>query len=92
MAAGRVQRRQERTPRIEAQFPSAHVGAALDLLHLVDMAWHDCYGKEPVKNLFGITSAHPAATDRVAPEISGLPRCYGWFASSTSTVMSRSRW
>jgi len=44
MAVGSAQRRQERTPRIEAQFPSAHVEAALDLLHLADMAWHDCYG------------------------------------------------
>jgi len=44
MAVGSAQRRQERAPRIEAQFPSAHVEAALDLLHLADMAWHDCYG------------------------------------------------
>ena len=31
------------TPRIEARFSSADVEAALDLLHLADMAWHDCY-------------------------------------------------
>jgi hypothetical protein len=44
MAIGSSQRRQERKPRIEAQFSSKDVEAALDLLHLADMAWHDCYG------------------------------------------------
>lgn len=44
MAVGSLQRRQERKPRIEAQFPAEEVDAALDLLHLADMAWHDCYG------------------------------------------------
>ena len=44
MAIGSKQRRLERKPRIEAQFSPAEVEAALDLLHLADMAWHDCYG------------------------------------------------
>ncbi|GAB3899101.1 hypothetical protein ACFQ1S_03865 [Kibdelosporangium lantanae] len=44
MAVGSAQRRQERKPRIEGQFSSADVEAALDLLQLVDMAWHDCFG------------------------------------------------
>ena len=44
MAIGSEQRRNERRPRIEAAFPASHVDAALDLLHLADMAWHDCYG------------------------------------------------
>ena len=44
MAIGSEQRRTERRQRIEAQFPSSHIEAALDLLHLTDMAWHDCYG------------------------------------------------
>ncbi|MFF1608775.1 hypothetical protein ACFVYA_13420 [Amycolatopsis sp. NPDC058278] len=44
MTVGSEQRRQARTPRIEAQFSSADVEAALDLLHLADMAWHDCCG------------------------------------------------
>lgn len=44
MAIGSEQRRQARKPRIEALFASREVGAALDLLHLTDMAWHDCYG------------------------------------------------
>ncbi|RZS36903.1 hypothetical protein EV193_106137 [Herbihabitans rhizosphaerae] len=45
MAVGSEQRRQERRPRIEARFPSDQVEAALDLLHLTDMAWHDCYSE-----------------------------------------------
>lgn len=44
MAVGSEQRRQERRPRIEASFAPGEVEAALDLLHLTDMAWHDCYG------------------------------------------------
>jgi hypothetical protein len=44
MAIGSQQRRGERRPRIRAEFPRDHVDAALDLLHLGDMAWHDCYG------------------------------------------------
>ena len=27
-------------------FPDGQVEAALDLLHLADVAWHDCYGPE----------------------------------------------
>jgi hypothetical protein len=46
MAIGSAQRREERRQSIEATFPSNHVEAALDLLHLTDMAWHDCYGPE----------------------------------------------
>ncbi|MET3421436.1 hypothetical protein BJ973_000648 [Actinoplanes tereljensis] len=44
MALGSDQRRKERRQRIKATFPNSHVEAALDLLHLTDMAWHDCYG------------------------------------------------
>lgn len=44
MAIGSEQRRQERKPHIEELFASGEVEAALDLLHLADMAWHDCYG------------------------------------------------
>lgn len=44
MAVGSEQRRAERRPRIEAKFPKDQVDAALDLLHLADYAWHDCYG------------------------------------------------
>ena len=44
MAIGSEQRRQQRRPLIAASFPDEQVEAALDLLHLTDMAWHDCYG------------------------------------------------
>ncbi|MGN9910085.1 hypothetical protein ACTMTJ_21280 [Phytohabitans sp. LJ34] len=44
MAVGSAQRRQERKPLVEASFAPREVEAALDLLHLTDMAWHDCYG------------------------------------------------
>lgn len=44
MALGSEQRREERRPRIEGMFTAQQVEAALDLLHLTDMAWHDCYG------------------------------------------------
>jgi len=44
MALGSDQRRAERRPRIEATFPAGHAEAALDLLHLTDLAWHDCFG------------------------------------------------
>jgi hypothetical protein len=44
MAIGSDQRRRERRPRIMRQFDPREVEAALDLLALVDMAWHDCYG------------------------------------------------
>ena len=44
MAIGSEQRRAERRPLVAAAFPTDQVDAALDLLHLVDMAWHDCYG------------------------------------------------
>jgi hypothetical protein len=44
MAIGSEQRRRERKPRIQALFAGDQVEAVLDLLHLTDMAWHDCYG------------------------------------------------
>jgi hypothetical protein len=44
MAIGSEQRRQERRLRVEGLFEGRDLEAALDLLHLTDMAWHDCYG------------------------------------------------
>jgi hypothetical protein len=44
MAIGSEQRRQERRLRVEELFEGRDFEAALDLLHLTDMAWHDCYG------------------------------------------------
>jgi hypothetical protein len=44
MAIGSQQRRAERRRRVKELFDPKDVDAALDLLHLTDMAWHDCYG------------------------------------------------
>ncbi len=44
MAIGSMQRRDERKSRIAQEFRARDVETVLDLLHLTDMAWHDCYG------------------------------------------------
>ncbi|WP_435205717.1 hypothetical protein [Micromonospora sp. bgisy143] len=49
MALGSEQRRAERRPRVEGLFAGGQVDAALDLLHLMDMAWHDCYGPQELE-------------------------------------------
>jgi hypothetical protein len=49
MAIGSEQRRAQRRARIEAQFAADQVEAALDLLHLTDLAWHDCYGPQELE-------------------------------------------
>ena len=38
-------RRDDRRPRVSADFAPGLVEAALDLLALTDLAWHDCYGE-----------------------------------------------
>lgn len=45
MAVGRAQRRVEREPRVAAIFSDAQTPPALDLLELIELAWHDCYGE-----------------------------------------------
>lgn len=49
MAIDSQQRRAQRRPRIAELFEPTHVDAVLDLLHLADMAWHDCYGPREVE-------------------------------------------
>jgi hypothetical protein len=44
VAVGRAARRAERTARVEAAVGKSAAPAALDLLELVEFAWHDCYG------------------------------------------------
>lgn len=44
MAIGRADRRAERTPRAIEVFGSEQAPVALDLLELVELAWHDVYG------------------------------------------------
>ena len=43
MAVSRADRRRERTAAVIAVFSAEHAGPALDLLEIVELAWHDCY-------------------------------------------------
>lgn len=43
MVIGRDARRQEQLARVQAQFPR-QVGTVVQVLDLLDLAWHDCYG------------------------------------------------
>ena len=45
MVVGRSERRRLREPAVAAVFSPDSVSAALDLLELVELAWHDCYGE-----------------------------------------------
>ena len=45
MAVGRAERRSEREPRVVAVFEGDRASVALDLLELIELAWHDCYGE-----------------------------------------------
>ena len=44
MAVSRADRRKSRVARVSAVFGTA-TPSALDLLELVELAWHDCYGE-----------------------------------------------
>lgn len=44
MVIGREARRQEQLARVQAQFPR-QVGTVVQVLDLLDLAWHDCYGE-----------------------------------------------
>ena len=43
MAVSRADRRNARTARVVAVFGEERAPRALDLLELVELAWHDCY-------------------------------------------------
>lgn len=45
MAVGRPARRAERRDKVAAVFEGEGIEQALDLLELVELAWHDCYGE-----------------------------------------------
>jgi hypothetical protein len=45
VAIGRAARRAERLSRVEAVFGTGTAPAALDLLELTELAWHDCYAE-----------------------------------------------
>jgi hypothetical protein len=42
---GRAARRAERRPRVTAVVGRGAAEAALDILELTELAWHDCYGE-----------------------------------------------
>ncbi len=44
MAVGREQRRIQRRERVSHHFAETDVDPALDLLEMLEIAWHDCYG------------------------------------------------
>lgn len=44
MAVSRADRRAEREPRFVEVFGATLAPRALDLLEIVELAWHDCYG------------------------------------------------
>jgi len=44
VAISRADRRRDREARVAAVFGEEQAAQALDLLELVDLAWHDCYG------------------------------------------------
>jgi hypothetical protein len=45
MVIGRQERREAREARVVEVFGRDQASAALDLLELVEYAWHDCYGE-----------------------------------------------
>lgn len=45
MVIGRAARRAERRDRVTATVGPEAAEAALDILELVELAWHDCYGE-----------------------------------------------
>jgi hypothetical protein len=45
MAVSRAERRADRENRVVAVFGEDRASTALDLLELVELAWHDCYGE-----------------------------------------------
>lgn len=45
MAVGRRQRRAERRPAFTTAFGEGQANVALDLVEILELAWHDCYGE-----------------------------------------------
>ncbi len=45
MATSRAERRRARAARVTELFGADITEAALDLLELIELAWHDCYGE-----------------------------------------------
>ncbi|MCP3856722.1 MAG: hypothetical protein GY698_18605 [Actinomycetia bacterium] len=45
MAISRADRRRERVDRVRSWFEQDEAPTALDLLEVLELAWHDCYGE-----------------------------------------------
>lgn len=45
LAVGRAARRAERSSLVESVLGKSQASAGLDLLELIEYAWHDCYGE-----------------------------------------------
>ncbi len=45
MAVGRAERRDQRVAKVRSLFDESDISAALDLLELVELGWHDVYGE-----------------------------------------------
>ena len=45
MAVSRAERRKDREGRVVAAYGEDRASAVLDLLELVELAWHDCYSE-----------------------------------------------
>ena len=70
MVMGRLNRRALRAERAAAEF-GAEAGAALDLLELTELAWHDCYGEESpgdevIEDIFVVAQGSMADLARAA--------------------------
>ena len=64
MAVSRSERRELRRAGVAAVVGDDEVGAALDLLELVELAWHDCYGEitpsdAVVDDMLVLSRGHP---------------------------------
>ena len=66
MAISRAERRRDREPRVSSAFGDALTPHALDLLELVEFAWHDCYGEttppeDVVDDILEVSDGHLGA-------------------------------
>ena len=63
MAVSRADRRRDREPRVVEVFGVDRAPTVLDLLELVELAWHDCYGQvtpsdQIVEDLLVVSDGH----------------------------------
>ena len=71
MAIGREERRVEREPRFVEVFGQKLAPTALDLIELVELAWHDTYGEispseEVIEDMLAVSRGNLAGLVRAA--------------------------